>query len=315
MPESLIECVLNFSCGRDNALLDQISHRINNRTGLKVAHRDVGKDANRTVYTLIGEPDAVMDAVGIFFEEADDRFVITRHEGEHPMVGIVDVIPVVPIRGITAQALAELLRREAQSWSEKYRVPIIYYGSMATQESARTLAQIRKGGYQGLQERVYKREIQYDILPNSGLGHLGTSCLTTRDFMVAWNVNLTTQDLRIAKSIARQLRQERSIDPSITDVRFLGWEMQEYGCTQISTNVYNINAINLMQLYRRITGVARDHGVDTAGSELIGMVPRKALGPYDVSVEEAIKVLGLNSVQSFVRTERIIDEWISNNLP
>jgi len=309
----LIECVLNVSEGRDIPLLDMISTAVNQVDGAIIIHRDIGYDAHRTVFTIAGHPIGVMDSIDHVLSIALDHINMANHHGAHPCTGALDVIPLVPIQRITIASCQELLTNYAKHWSDDYQLPLCYYGDMASAPDQVTLAQIRKGGYNQLKTRMDDEKLIVDEGPNIPHPQLGLSSCTVRPYMIAYNINLNTSDLSKAKNLAAMLRKERSTHLKTKDVRFLGWYMETYGCTQISTNIYDIEAVTMQELYCYVSEKAKVLDIECSGSELIGLTPTKGLTRISDHVEQVVKQIGLNSVSTFDPAKRVLERVL--NIP
>lgn len=305
----LIECVLNVSEGRNIPLLDSISNATNEIDGVSEVHRDIGFDVNRTVYTMIGIPDAVMAAIGSIFEIADQKMDMRMHHGEHPRVGALDVIPLIPIQNISYKECQLLLRKWGARWSIKFQIPICYYGEMAGQSDQRTLAQIRSKTLKLQSTKKINSPLVVDHGGEFKNAILGISCCTVRDYMVAFNINLSTQDLAVSKQLAATLRSSRKDLPQLKNVRFLAWYMEQYQCAQISTNIYDINAITVQELYQYVQEIAEtEFGIQVNGCELIGMTPKRGICRNAIDIEKVIKTIGMSSESFFNTKERILEE-------
>lgn len=312
--QQLIECVLNLSEGRDLTKIQEISSLIEVTGGARLLHRDIGWDAHRTVFTILGNVEEVLDAVERVVAYSLKNFDIRKHSGIHPCVGILDVIPFVALQGISPKELRAIVNRFCKYISATYDIPIIAYGELSSNASLMTLAHIRKGGIIKLKKRLLEKEILIDYGLDQAHPSQGVSCVTVRPIMIAFNINIDTQDISKARLIARELRALRKTDTRITDVRFLAWNMEEYKHCQISTNLYDIHAINMLELMILVGEVAKKYNVELKGSEMIGMVPTYGLSHHEYSVEESIKLLGLDSFEIFNRKSRLLDEALGFEL-
>lgn len=311
MPDApIIECVLNLSDGRNRKFLDELYGYLNEVEGCRLAHQDEGYDVNRTVITLIGVTKSIFRAVEIVIIQSLKYLNIQDHQGVHPRVGILDVIPFVPMKGISQEELEDLVKSWSAKMAREYQMPIILYGNMATQVGAITLAQIRKGRLPKLKTRIEQEEISLDYGSEFINSNLGISCVTTRDIMVAFNINLKTEDLNLVKTIAKDLKVLRKYDRRLKDVRFLAWRMESLGQLQISTNIYDTSAISMMQLFQLVKEVSGKYKVRLNGSELIGLTTVHAMAHHSIETDKAINELGLNSIHPFDKEHRILDQFI-----
>lgn len=309
----LVECVVNVSEGRRDEVIERIQKELEVGS-TRLLHKDVGVDANRTVFTLAGYLEDVFLSIRRLYEFSIQHLDIGSHEGAHPRVGIVDVIPFVPIRGISMTELIAETKAFAKAIANDFDLPIFYYRRLQEDHPDRSLNFYRKKGIAHLQKRM-NEYLKPDLGPSTLHERLGASCVTCREYMVAFNINLKTEDLKIAKEIAKRLIEIRTTkkDPSFKHVKFLAWHMPEFNCCQISTNVYDIEAIDLWTLFKKVEQVAAQYDVLLNGSELIGLVPLRAVSRNLEKVEEAFKELNFESVVSFKREERILESVLEKN--
>jgi glutamate formiminotransferase len=305
--QQLIECVLNLSEGRDLTKIIEVSSLIEETEGCRLLHRDIGWDAHRSVFTILGGVEDVMNAIEKIIIYSHSYFDIHKHQGVHPCVGIMDVIPFIPMQGITLKELRAIINRFSNYIASTYNISIIAYGELSSNPPLMTLAHIRKGGVLNLQKRLKKEEIKINYGPNQAHDSQGISCVTVRPIMIAFNINVRTQDISITRLIAKDLRALRKRNPRIKDVRFLAWNMEEYGNCQISMNIYDIHAISMITLMNYVREVTEKYNIELNGSEMIGMSPEFGLSHYEQSMEESIIALGLDSNKSFFKEDRILD--------
>ena len=305
--QQLVECILNVSEGRDLAKIQGVSSLIEGVGGCRLLHRDIGWDAHRTVFTIIGNVEEVLEAVERIISYSLEHFDIRKHKGIHPCVGVTDVIPFVALQGITPKELSAIVSRYCKYISDVYGISIIAYGELSSNPSLMTLAHIRKGGIKKLKKRLIEKEISIDYGPHQTHDSQGVSCITVRPIMIAFNINIKTQDISIARLIAKDLRALRKTDIRLKDVRFLAWNMQEYGNCQISTNIYDVHAISMLGLMKLVTDVAGKYTIPLIGSEMIGMVPTYGLSHKEQTVEKSIELLGLDSIEIFRPEKRLLD--------
>ncbi len=304
--ESVIEAVVNISHGVNAQSVQELSSRLN-KIGENTLHVDRGESADRTVYTILGEIDRVFDMVREMYAFANEHIDISTYAGNHPTVGAIDVVPFVPVHNITVTLLRQRVERFAVEIAALYDIPIIYYGLMSEMSSQYSLSQIRKGGISAASERIKNNNLRVDAGPNRAHETLGISCWTVRPYMAAYNINVNTDDLTIVKSVAKDLRNKRKNNPKLKDLKVIGWYVEEYDCCQLSTNLYDLSTLSMMELYDLI---GREYPeIELAGSELIGMIPLRALD-RSVGFENYMKYidhLGLNSVEDFDPEERILE--------
>lgn len=256
----ILECVPNFSEGRNDATLDAISRAI--ETHVPLLHRTSDKDHNRTVYTFAGEPDGVQSAAFAAIAVAKEKIDLRQHTGVHPRFGAADVIPFVPVEGITLDEAATLARDFGRRVWQELGIPIYFYEAAAFER--RPLEFIRKNIPLGLQ-------------PDFGTGlhpTAGAICLGARKFLIAWNINLLTTSLNVARQIAREIRQSNG---GLPGVKALGIALERRGQVQVSINLVDFEASPLHVVFQAVEQRCRALQVDIAGSELIGLMPRAAV--------------------------------------
>ncbi len=343
--QPLIECVPNFSEGRDMAVIKEITDAIEGVEGVRLLDVDPGRDTNRSVVTFVGAPEAVCEAAFQAARVAAELIDMSRHKGEHPRMGAMDVCPLVPISGISMEKTAECARLLGKRIGEELDIPVYLYEQAATRENRRNLADIRLGEYEALPDKLKDPE----WLPDYGLATFnaksGASVVGARDFLVAYNVNLNTTSVRRANAIAFDVRErgraQRIGDPitgeivrgekgepvyepgTLKSVKAIGWFIEEFGIAQISMNLTNIHVTPVHLAFDEVLEKAHARGIRVTGSELVGLIPLEAMldaGRYflkkqrrsvGVSDRELIRIatlsLGLNDVKAFNPDEKIIE--------
>ena len=286
MNTKIIEAVPNFSEGRNKAIIDYISTAIESVKGVKVLHIDMGYDANRTVITFVGEPLAVAAAAFKAIQAAAQKIDMRFHSGTHPRIGAADVVPLIPISGISLNDTAQIARELAQRVAEELNIPTYCYEAAAFHKERINLAECRKGEYEGLKEKITSKGWQPDFgepFFTEQCAKSGLSVIGARNFLIAVNFNLNTNDLSVAQKIAREVRESgyikdgKRIKGALKGVKAIGWSLEEYGIVQVSTNITDINATPLHTAFEHICSVAQHHGVEVTGTELIGMVPKDVI--------------------------------------
>ncbi len=309
MEKGFIECVINISEGRDAHKLASIASIFDDADNVTLAHKDIGYDANRTVFTLLGETDNIFKVLEEVIAYAKCAFNIKNHQGTHPRIGVLDVIPFIPIRNISKEDLEKRVRLFCSKIGLDHDLPILYYGSLSTKANQKTLHQLRK---KSLAQTLGKTLVS-DCGPQIPHPELGASCVTVRDFMLAYNINLKTQDLVTSKALAQHLLELRRANQSprdLSQVKFLAWHVEEYGCCQISTNVYDIEAITMLELYEIVEEEAKAYDIELSGSELIGMAPWYGITRDSQNRNDVLEKLKLNSVRPFRKEEQVIDYFL-----
>jgi glutamate formiminotransferase/formiminotetrahydrofolate cyclodeaminase len=334
MDRKIVECVPNFSEGRDMAKIRQITDAIESVEGVKLLDVDPGKDTNRTVVTFVGEPAAVAEAAFLCVKRAAELIDMSKHQGAHPRMGATDVCPFVPVSGITMEETAELARSVAERIGNELGIPVYCYENAAFSEQRRNLADCRSGEYEGLRKKLADPKWKPDFGPAEFNPSAGATAVGARDFLVAFNVNLNTTSTRRANAIAFDVREkgrvvknengeEVTIPGTLKSVKAIGWYIKEYGIAQISMNLTNISVTPVHMAFDEVCRKAESRGVRVTGSELVGLIPLRALldaGRYfllrqersiGVSDDELIKIavrsLGLNDIHQFRPEEKIIE--------
>jgi len=342
---ALIECVPNFSEGRDPELIRQITRRIEAVPGATLLHVDRGKATNRTVVTFAGPPEPVVEAAFQAIAAAAELIDMRRHLGEHPRMGATDVCPLVPLSGISLEETAALSRRLAERVGRELRIPVFLYEAAQPDPARRNLAVIRAGEYEGLADKLRRAEWRPDFGPAEFNPRSGATVIGARDFLVAYNVNLNTTSTRRANAVAFDVRElgrpRREGDPltgkvvtdregnpvmipgSLKAVKAIGWFIEEYGIAQVSMNLTDLKVTPLHRAFEEVCRKAEARGLRVTGSELVGLVPRDTLleaGRYFLwrqqrstgvaeseLVKIAVKSLGLDELGPFNPEERVIE--------
>lgn len=343
--KKLIECVPNFSEGRDMGIIKQITDEIEKVEGVKLLDVDSGAATNRTVVTFVGTPEEVLDAAVIVVKKAAELIDMSKHKGEHPRMGATDVCPLIPISGITMDETVKYARKLAKRIGEELDISVYCYENAAFTEERRNLANCRSGEYEGMAEKLQDPHWKPDFGPAKLNIGAGVTAVSARDFLVAYNVNLNTTSTRRANSIAFDVRErgrtKREGNPitgkivkdkngkpimipgSLKSVKAIGWFIEEYGVAQISMNLTNISITSVHKAFDEVDKRARARGIRVTGSELVGLIPLNAMldaGKYflkkqnrslgvdnDELIRIAIKSMGLDELKPFNPKERIIE--------
>jgi glutamate formiminotransferase len=310
--DQLIECVPNFSEGRNQQTIDAIADAIKSVADVKLMNVDVGIDANRTVYTFAGKPQAVLEAAYQAIKTAGERIDMRVHKGEHPRMGACDVCPLIPLQNITMDEVVEL-SKELGKRLASLGIPVYLYEYSATTLLRKNLAYLRKGEYEAIAEKIKSAEWKPDFGEQQFNPKFGMMALGARKFLIAYNINLKTKDETIAKEIAKEIRFIRTkndgsyLSDLFQHVKAIGWFMDAFDCAQVSTNITDIDASPVIEVFTEIKKMAKANGVETNGSELIGLIPQKALQHEIMSIDEAIEYLGLTAVKPFSKEANIIE--------
>ena len=340
MEKRVIECVPNFSEGRDMAIIKEITDAIESVEGVRLLDVDPGRDTNRTVVTFVGEPEVVVEAAFLGVKMASELIDMSRHHGEHPRMGATDVCPLVPVSGITMEETVVYARSLAKRIGEELSIPVYCYENAAFEEKRQNLASCRAGEYEGLRKKLSDPGWKPDFGPAVFNERAGATAVGARDFLVAFNVNLNTTSTRRANAIAFDVREKGrmvknagaemvNVPGTLKCVKAIGWYIKEYGIAQISMNLTNISVTPVHIAFDEVCTKAGARGIRVTGSELVGLIPLKSMldaGRYflekqqrsaGVSDEELIKIavksLGLSDLSKFNPREKIIEYVISGN--
>ena len=270
----IMECVPNFSEGRDLGKIEKIIEPFRARQGVKLLDYSNDEDHNRLVVTVVGEPEALKAALLEAVGQAVALIDLNRHSGQHPRMGAVDVIPFIPIKGCTMDEAIALSKEVGEQIATLYQVPVFLYEKSATAPHRENLAAVRKGEFEGMAEKIKLAEWQPDFGPAERHPTAGTVAVGARMPLVAYNVNLGTADLNIASDIARKIR---FIGGGLRNCKAMGVELKERGIVQVSINMTDYTRTALYRAFELVKIEARRYGVAVVGSEIIGLVPMEAL--------------------------------------
>jgi glutamate formiminotransferase len=283
--KKLLQCVPNFSEGRDKDKIEKIVECFRAKDGVKLLDYSSDEDHNRMVVTLVGEPAplqaAVVEAMGVAAEIID----MTKHEGQHPRMGATDVVPFIPVKNATMEDAIEAAKATAKEASEKYNLPIFLYEDAATSPDRKNLAKVRKGQFEGMAEKLQDPVWKPDFGPTT-VGSAGVTAVSARMPLVAFNVNLGTDNLEIADRIAKQVRH---IGGGLRFCKGMGVALEDRGIVQVSMNMTNYQKTPLYLVVEMIRSEAKRWGVPVVGSELIGLCPMEALtmcAEYYMGIED-----------------------------
>lgn len=345
MTDQLIECVPNFSEGRDLSVIKQITDQVETVEGVKLLDVDPGNATNRTVVTFVGPPEAVLEAAVRAIRQGTELIDMSRHKGAHPRFGACDVCPLVPVANITMEETVEYARKLAKRLGEELGLTIYCYENAALSEERRNLAYVRSGEYEALSEKLKKPEWKPDFGPAKFNARSGATAVSARDFLVAYNVNLNTTSTRRANAIAFDVREKGRVktvdgqpggkavlddkgnkiwEPGLLKcVKGIGWFIEEYGVAQISMNLTNITVTPVHVAFDAVCDRSHARGIRVTGSELVGLIPLKAMldaGRYFLRKQQrsvgvcdaelikiAVKSLGLDELYPFKPEEKIIE--------
>jgi len=346
----LVECVPNFSEGRNRVIIDAIADSIRSVEGTTLLDVDPGATTNRTVVTFIGSPASVAEAAFQAAATALERIDMRGHQGEHARMGALDVCPFVPVSGVTMNECVELARQVGRRLGEELGIPIYLYEEAASRPERANLATVRKGEYEGLAAKLADPEWTPDFGPREPNLRSGATAVGAREFLIAYNVNLNTRDRRLAHDIALDIREagraQRDDSGRIVrdetgkavkkpgvfkQVKGVGWFIEEYGQAQISMNLTNYKITAVHAVFDEICEQAKRRGLRVTGSEIVGLIPREALlqtgrhylarqgrtsgVPESRVVEAAVQSLGLQDLKPFHAQERVVEYQVARAEP
>jgi glutamate formiminotransferase/formiminotetrahydrofolate cyclodeaminase len=322
-------------------IIKQITDSIESVDGIKLLDVDPGRATNRTVVTFVGEPEKVSEAAFRAARKASELIDMSKHHGEHPRMGATDVCPFVPVSGITMEETAGYARNLAKRIGDELAIPVYCYENAALEEKRKNLANCRSGEYEGLRKKLADPGWKPDFGPSIFNERSGATAVGARDFLVAFNVNLNTTSVRRANAIAFDVREKGrivkkadgefiNVPGTLKSVKAIGWYIKEYGIAQISMNLTNISVTPVHVAFDEVCQKADARGVRVTGSELVGLIPLKAIldaGRYflakqqrsaGVSDEELVKIavksMGLNDIHQFKPEEKIIEYVMEENI-
>ena len=353
--KQIIECVPNISEGRDAEKIKRIASVVESVEGVMLLNVDPGKATNRTVITFAGEPQQVIDAAFLLVKKASEEIDMSKQTGEHPRFGATDVCPLVPVSGISMEETVKYAHKLGERIGNELSIPVYFYENAATIEERRNLATVRSGEYEGLKDKLSQARWKPDAGAdsyNDAVKRTGATAVSARDFLVAYNVNLNTTSTRRANTIAFDIRERGRVkreggsltgailkdehgkplnEPGLLKcVKGIGWFIEEYGIAQISYNLTNISITPIHVAFDKTCERAEVKGLRVTGSELIGLVPKKALldaGKYFLKKQErslgiheeeimkiAVKTLGLDELAPFNLRERVIEYVLEDRM-
>lgn len=320
-----LECVPNFSEGVDQEVLEEIAETIRDVSDVFLLEVDPGVGANRTVFTFAGLKEAMGEAAFRAIRVATKRIDMSEHKGVHPRIGAVDVCPFIPLRGSTIKDCVEVAHNLGKQVAEELEIPGYFYGEAAKRPDRKNLANCRKGEYEGIQKKLEDANWQPDFGPNRFHPKAGMTVIGARNFLIAYNLNLDTDSVDVAKKIAEKVRASGK-SPStnrLQAVKAIGWKIPEYKRVQISTNLIDFQTNGMAEVWYAVAEEAQKLGVKLTGSELVGLIPVEALvmsGRKIASVESlevedeegnwvdlAVQKLGLDELRPFPVEKKVLE--------
>lgn len=352
MTKKLIECVPNISEGRDKKVIEKIVNEVKTVEGVELLDVDPGHATNRTVITFVGEPEKVITAAFLVIKKSSELIDMSKHSGEHPRMGSTDVCPLIPVSGISMEEVNQYAVKLSEKVGEKLRIPVFLYENSAKNQKRKNLANVRLGEYEGLDKKLKdpKWKPDFGSTDKDVYKKTGATAIGARDFLIAYNINLNTTSTRRANAIAFDIREKGRIarknnkltgeilkdkngktiwkPGTLKHVKAIGWFIEEYGISQISMNLTNINETPIHKVFDEVCEKAQKRGVRVTGSELVGLIPLKSMvdaGKYflikqqrSIGISEkeiikiAIKSMGLNEISLFEPNEKIIEYKIKS---
>ena len=351
--KKIIECVPNFSEGRDMNIINQITAEIKNTDGVKLLDVDPGATTNRTVVTFAGEPDAVVEAAFKAVKKATELIDMSKHKGAHPRFGATDVCPLVPVANITMQEVIEYANKLGKRIGDELGIPVYLYEFAAKSDDRRNLANVRAGEYEGLEKKLKDPLWQPDFGPAKFLPKTGAIAVGARNFLVAINYNLNTTSVRRANAIAFDVREKgrpmRKGNPITGEIvkdengntiyipgtlkatKAIGWFIEEYGIAQVSMNITDISVTPVHIAFDEVSEKARLRGIRVTGAEIVGLIPKSVLidaGKYflkkqqrstgvseDELIKIAVKSMGLDDLKPFDAQNKVIEFLLAKDEP
>ena len=337
----IIECVPNFSEGRNMEVIDSIADSIEEAGGVKVLNVDPGAATNRTVITFAGSPESVVEAAFQAVKKAGELIDMRLHHGAHPRLGATDVLPLIPISGITLEECAELARKLAERIYMELGIPCYCYEAAAFKPERKNLAVCRAGEYEALPERMKDHVRRPDFGPGvftERAARTGATNVGARDFLIAVNFNLNTTSVSDANAIAFEVREKGRpetvdgktvmIPGTLKGCKAIGWFIDEYGIAQVSMNITDINATPLHIAFEEVCRAAQARGLQVTGTEIIGLVPKRTMleaglyflerqhRPTDIAeqdiMQEAVISMGLDDLKPFNVKDKVVELLIGD---
>jgi glutamate formiminotransferase / formiminotetrahydrofolate cyclodeaminase len=328
---AIVECVPNFSEGRDSATIDAIAASIREVPGVKLLSVEPDKDYNRCVVTFVGEPKGVTEAAFRAAKTAAQRIDMTKHKGEHPRLGATDVVPFIPVSGVTMADCVRCSKEFGQRVASELNIPVYLYEEAASRPERQNLATIRKGEYEGLGQKLLDPEWKPDFGAPLFNAASGATVTGARVFLIAYNVNLTTNNRDLAHEIALRIRESGrtlkdasgksvKIPGSLKSVKAMGVHLERHDIAQVSINLTNFNVTPPHIAFEEVKKEAQKLGLNVTGSEIVGLIPKEAIlmaGRYysgdgaslteEQAISRAVEALGLSQLEPFDPSKKIIE--------
>jgi glutamate formiminotransferase/formiminotetrahydrofolate cyclodeaminase len=340
----IVECVPNFSEGTDSSTIEKIADAIRSTADASLLDIDPGIDTNRTVFTFVGNPEAVLEAAFRAIRVGTKLIDMLKHKGAHPRIGACDVCPFIPVAGVSMEECVKIAQALGKRVGEELNIPVYLYGSAALVPERKELSSIRQGEYEGLQEKLARPEWKPDFGPvrfDDNVKKTGAIVIGAREFLIAFNINLDTEDQTLADAIAKEIREKgktvidqkgkkQQVPGKFKACKAIGWYVEEYGRAQVSINLTNYHTTNMHHVFEAVQEEARKRGVKATGSQIVGLVPIRAMvdtGRYYIGklgeshaateeqlIEAAVSSLRLDELGPFIAPEKIIEYRVRNEL-
>lgn len=325
--EKLIECVPNFSEGQDPLKIEQIKEAVASVNHVRILHTDSGFDVNRTVITFIGTDQSIAEAAFRAIKKAAELIDMEKQQGKHPRIGATDVCPIVPVRNITMRECVVISRQLARRVASQLQIPVYLYEESARSPERKNLADIRRGGYKGLNKKMQSIEWKPDFGPQLLVNNAGATVIGARNFLIAFNINIDSTEIKKTRFIAEQIRERggksTGYKPGLfSHCKAISWFIEEYKCCQVSVNLTDYRITSVHHVYEKVKEIASGMGLKVRGSELIGLIPYEAIflaGEFynykqrlnlkepREKIQLAIDSMAMNSLKKFAVSQRILN--------
>jgi len=315
--DKIVECVPNISEGRNTKVINLITNEINKINEVNLLHIDSNKDANRTVITFAGEPKSVYNAAYNLVKKAIELIDMQKHYGVHPRIGAVDVCPFVPVKGIQMEETVEIARKFGKQIANDFNIHVYFYEFAAKLPYRIKLENCRYGEYENLENKLNIPDWKPDYGPLKFNPKTGATAVAARKFLIAYNINLKTKSVEIAKTIAGEIRESGSKfkNPGLLKhVKAIGWYLKEYDMVQVSTNITNPDKISIYKVFNTVKKMAIKYNTTVIGSEIIGLIPLKYIIPPGKSdkntlqkINQSVKILNLNHLNKFIPEKKVLE--------
>ena len=338
MTEKILECVPNFSEGRDEKIIEAIAQAIRDVNDVHLLHVDISPAANRTVMTFVGEPKVVVQAAFQAIKKASELIDMTKQDGVHPRIGATDVCPLVPLYNMNMSEAVAYSKQLGERVGNELNIPVYLYEHSAKENYRKALPNIRKGQYEGFATKMNDEKWRPDYGPKTFNEKTGATVIGVRNILVAFNIALNTKDISKAEEIAKKMREsgffkeengnKTKVAGMLPMLRAIGWYMQDYELAQVSFNLLDHATTSPLKVWHVCEALAKEMNIELVGSEVIGLIPEKCLleaGRFvmmkegietnnnnQLLIHKAIKLMGLNKLKSFDPQEKVLEYALMN---